>query len=68
MKILTKYPLKIGNILVPAQTEVKIADIKEVRKVFPKMEYNEKSESIAIQILDLPFHIVLKKQLQFTEV
>jgi len=65
MKIYTKYPIKIGEIIVPKSTEVKLADINNVRKVFSDINYKINSDFVAIEILDLECYIVLKKQLTF---
>lgn len=44
----TKYPVKLGDTLYPAGTLVRRADLKMVRKSFPKIDYKKSSNFVAV--------------------
>lgn len=67
--ITLKYPIKFGGKIFPKGTEVKRADLEIVKKEFPNIEKEENNYLFAIQGLtpDRKFHMVLKRQLEFTD-
>lgn len=66
MKTVTsKYPIKIGNVLVPKGTKGTLATLEEVKKIFPNIKENQSSNQIAVKFLDLDWCIIHKSQLIF---
>lgn len=66
MTIKLAHPFKIGQTLVPKDTEVKLADPRIVLKTWPGMTFVPDSDMVAIRILDLDCYLVLKKELEFS--
>lgn len=64
MKLYLKYGLKVGNTFIPKGTEVSPSDIKDVRKIFPEIDYQENSHLMAIKILDSKCFLVLKREIE----
>lgn len=61
-KVITKYPIKIGNVLIPKDTVGEVANIEDVKKYFPKISYNPESNFIAVKFLELKPCIVHTSQ------
>ena len=64
-KVIAKYPIKIGNVLVPKGAVGEIVDIEEVRQNFPHISYELNSKQIAVSFLGLKACIVHTSQLLF---
>lgn len=61
---LTKYPIKLGEILYPVNTEVEVVDLDLVKLIFPDVKLNSNSPYVAVRFPNLKnITIVLKKQL-----
>ena len=64
-KVISKYPIKIGNVLVPMGTVGEVVDVAEMRKYFPKISYKSESGQVAVKFLELNPCIVHTSQLVF---
>lgn len=64
-KVVAKYPIKIGQTLIPKGTVGEVANIEEVRVNFPKIEYKNESKQVAVKFLGLKPCIVHLSQLTF---
>jgi hypothetical protein len=64
-KLIAKYPIKIGNILVPKGTEGIMASLEEMQKIFPNIKYSSKSNQIGAKFFDLDPCVVHKSQVLF---
>jgi hypothetical protein len=63
--VIAKYPIKIGNVLVPKGAVGEIVDIEEVRQNFPHISYKLNSKQISVSFLGLKPCIVHLSQLTF---
>lgn len=61
----SKYPIKIGNVVIPKGVQGTISTLEEVKSVFPNIKENPNSNQIAVKFLDLDWCIVHKSQLIF---
>lgn len=71
MKIKAKYPIKVGNVLIPRGeigTTVKIEDAENVRRAFPNLKEKGNSDLYLVQFptVNLPF-ICGAKQIEILE-
>lgn len=62
----TKYPIKMGPVLVGKGAEVRLATVEEMREIWPNMKINDASDWMAVvyEGADCPC-IVHKNQLIF---
>lgn len=44
----TKYPIKVGQTLYNKGTEIKVATIKDMRKIFTEMEHKTGSKRVGV--------------------
>lgn len=63
--VISKYPIKIGPVLVPKGTLGEVANIDEMRESFPNITYKNNSTQIAIKFLGLNPCIVHVNQIMF---
>ena len=64
-KVIARYPIKIGEVLVPRGTAGEVADITDIQKDFPNIKYKNESEQVAVKFLGLKACIVHTSQLLF---
>ncbi len=63
--VISKYPIKIGDVLVPAKTVGEIVGVDEMRKYFPNISYKSDSSAVAVKFLELKPCIVHISQVTF---
>lgn len=60
-----KWPIRIGDVLVPASEIGRIATLEEAKTVIPGIEYKPGSNQVAVVFRDWKPCIVYKKQLVY---
>jgi hypothetical protein len=62
-EVVTKYPIKIGNVLIEKGEKGRVATLEEMKGIFPGISYNKKSTWLGIIFRDLKPCLVDKKQI-----
>jgi hypothetical protein len=66
-KVVAKYPIKIGKVLVPKGTVGTIPTLDEVKIIWPTIEYKENSKQLPVKFLGLSICIVHTSQVIILE-